>query len=233
MPTAMWPSRGTAPIKSAIQTPSRRPIHTGTCSLRRASTAMLSRHLSRSAKPPTTPTTPGRSQPAACWAVPTAVSPTSSRLELTRTISSTLPMRIIMPVRLSPTSRGKRRRPRAFPRKASAQAPPISGHLNGKKGGQAQFGYTYDDSSQPTGSTSFTDSGSGVNFHSTQVTAATFDEVAHTATLTGSGTDNGSPVTFTIVAADSSLAPPGLFSITLSDGYNDSSNLLDGSVTVY
>lgn len=52
-------------------------------------------------------------------------------------------------------------------------------------------------------------------------------------TLTGSGTDNGSPVTFTIVAADSSLAAPGLFSITLSDGYNNSGNLLDGSITVY
>lgn len=107
------------------------------------------------------------------------------------------------------------------------------GHVSGKKGGQAAFSFTYDDSTQPTGSASFSDSGSGVNFQSTQVTGATFDEVAHTVTLTGSGTDNGSPVTFTIVGADSSLAPPGLFSITLSDGYNDSSNLLDGSITVY
>jgi len=31
-------------------------------------------------------------------------------------------------------------------------------------------------------------------------------------------TNNGLPVTFTIVAADSSLAASGLFSITLSDG---------------
>ena len=52
-------------------------------------------------------------------------------------------------------------------------------------------------------------------------------------TLTGTGTDNGHPVAFTIVAADSSLAPPGLFSITLNDGYNNSGNLLDGTVTVY
>src|SRR6266436_1393919 len=70
-------------------------------------------------------------------------------------------------------------------------------------------------------------------FHSTQVTAAAFDEVAHTVTLTGSGTNNGSPVAFTIVAADRSLAAPGLFSITLSDGYSNRSNLLDGSITVY
>jgi hypothetical protein len=108
-----------------------------------------------------------------------------------------------------------------------------SGHINGKKGGQAQFTFNYDDSNQPIGSASFSDSSSGVNFQSTQVTTATFDEVAHTVTLTGSGTDNGSPVSFTIVAADSSLAPPGLFSIILSDAYSDSGNLLDGSITVY
>jgi hypothetical protein len=52
-------------------------------------------------------------------------------------------------------------------------------------------------------------------------------------TLAGTGTDNERPVAFTIVAADSSLAPPGLFSITLNDGYMDSGNLVDGSVTVY
>ena len=70
-------------------------------------------------------------------------------------------------------------------------------------------------------------------FQTTQVPAATFNQVAHTVTLTGAGTNNGRAVTYTIVAADSSLTPPGLFSITLSDGYNNSSNLLDGSVTVY
>ncbi len=46
-------------------------------------------------------------------------------------------------------------------------------------------------------------------------------------------TNNGLPVAFTIVAADSSLVPPGMFSITLSDGYRNSGNLLDGSITVY
>jgi hypothetical protein len=86
-------------------------------------------------------------------------------------------------------------------------------------GGQAQFGFNYDDSNQPTGSASFSDSGSGVNFQTTQIAAAAFNQVAHTVTLTGSGTDNGRAVTFTIVAADSSLAPPGLFGITLTDGY--------------
>jgi hypothetical protein len=52
-------------------------------------------------------------------------------------------------------------------------------------------------------------------------------------TLLGSGTDNKQPVTFTISAVDSSLVAPGLFSITLSDGYSNSGNLLSGSITVY
>ncbi len=108
-----------------------------------------------------------------------------------------------------------------------------NGHLNGKHGGQAAFSFNYDDSNQTTGTASYTDSGSGVNFLATQITAATFDQVAHTVTLTGNGTDNGRSVAFTIVAADSSLAPPGLFTITLDDGYSNTGTLLDGSVTVY
>src|SRR5947209_7983043 len=107
------------------------------------------------------------------------------------------------------------------------------GHVNGKHGGQAQFSFNYDDSTQQAGSASFSDSGSGVNFQATKVASATFDEVAHTVALIGSGTNNGLRVTFTIIAADSSLAAPGLFSITLSDAYNNSGNLLDGSITVY
>src|SRR3989475_322251 len=107
------------------------------------------------------------------------------------------------------------------------------GHVNGKHGGQAQFSFNYDDSTQQAGSASFSDSGSGVNFQATKVASATFDEVAHTVALIGSGTNNGLRVTFTIIAADSSLAAPGLFSITLSDPSNNSGNLLDGTITVY
>src|SRR6266705_3050667 len=107
------------------------------------------------------------------------------------------------------------------------------GHVNGKHGGQAQFSFNYDDSTQQAGSASFSESGSGVNFQATKVASATFDEVAHTVALIGSGTNNGLRVTFTIIAADSSLAAPGLFSITLSDAYNNSGNLLDGTITVY
>src|SRR5207245_5632523 len=52
-----------------------------------------------------------------------------------------------------------------------------NGHVNGKVSGQAQFTFNYDDSNLTTGSASFSDSGSGVNLQSTQITSATFDDV--------------------------------------------------------
>jgi hypothetical protein len=105
------------------------------------------------------------------------------------------------------------------------------GHQNGKNGGKAAFSFSNDACNHQPGSASYTDS--GVNFQSTSVTAATYDMVAHTITMTGSGTDNGKPVTFTLVGTDSSAVPPGLFSITLSDGYSNSGALLDGSISIY
>jgi hypothetical protein len=56
--------------------------------------------------------------------------------------------------------------------------------------------------------------------------------VTHTVTIAGLGTNNSLPVAFTIVAVDSSLVPPGLFSITLSNGYSNSNNLLAGTITL-
>src|SRR5712671_3494371 len=91
----------------------------------------------------------------------------------------------------------------------------------GKRGGSANFAFNYDDSNQQSNSAAFSDSGSGVSFQATQFTSATFDEVAHSVTLTGLGTDNGVSVGFTIVAVDSSLVAAGMFSITLSDGYSN------------
>jgi len=107
------------------------------------------------------------------------------------------------------------------------------GDQAGKHGGTANFAFNFDDSNPQSNNASFSDPGSGINFQAAQVTSATFDEVAQSVTLTGLGTDNGVAVAFTIVAVDSSLVPPGLFSITLSDGYSNGGNLLDGSITVY
>ena len=67
----------------------------------------------------------------------------------------------------------------------------------------------------------------------TKILSVAFDDVSHSLITSGLGIDNGSPVTFTIAAVDSSLAPPGVFSITLSDGYINSGNLTNGSITLH
>jgi hypothetical protein len=67
------------------------------------------------------------------------------------------------------------------------------------------------------------------NFSSTQIKTVAFDDVLHTVTLTGTGTNNGLPVTFTLVAADSTVVP-GTFSLVLSDGYSVSGALISGLI---
>jgi hypothetical protein len=67
------------------------------------------------------------------------------------------------------------------------------------------------------------------NFSSTQIKTAVFDDVLHTVTLTGIGTNNGLPVTFTLVAADSTVVA-GTFSLVLSDGYSVSAALISGLI---
>jgi hypothetical protein len=106
------------------------------------------------------------------------------------------------------------------------------GDVPGNKGGSAHFHFHEDNCNLQPDSEDFSDPSSGTDFHSTQVTSVAYDTVTHTVTIAGLGTDNGLPVAFTIVGMDSSLVPPGLFSITLSDGYSNSGNLLTGSITL-
>jgi hypothetical protein len=106
------------------------------------------------------------------------------------------------------------------------------GDIRGKKGGDAHFRFHHDDCNELPDDEEFSDPESGTDFHSTQDTSVTRDDVAHTVTIAGLGVNNGLPVAFTIVAVDSSLVPPGLFSITLSDGYTNSGNLVDGGITL-
>jgi hypothetical protein len=108
-----------------------------------------------------------------------------------------------------------------------------NGDEPGSKGGKAHFDMHEDDCDQQPEKEDFSDPSSGTDFHATQVNSVAYDTVAHTVTIAGLGTNNGLPVVFTILAVDSSLVPPGLFSITLSDGYSNSGNLLDGSITVH
>ena len=107
-----------------------------------------------------------------------------------------------------------------------------NGDQAGKKGGTAHFQFHEDDCNQKPESESYSDSSTGTNFQSSQVSSTNYDDKSHTLSIVGLGSDNGVPVTFTIVAVDSTLAPPGLFSITLSDGYTNTGALLDGSIAV-
>jgi hypothetical protein len=107
------------------------------------------------------------------------------------------------------------------------------GDVRGEKGGNAHFRFHHDDCHEQPDDEEFSDPGSGEDFHSTQETSVTRDDVAHSVTITGLGVSNGLPVAFTIVAVDSSLVPPGLFGVILSDGYTNSGNLLDGSITLH
>jgi hypothetical protein len=108
-----------------------------------------------------------------------------------------------------------------------------SGDVPGRNGGSASFDLHEDDCDRQQDSADFSDPGSGTNFRSTQVDSVSRDNVSHTVTMAGLGTNNGLPVAFTIVAVDSSLVPPGTFSITLSNGYINSGNLIDGSIALH
>ena len=72
-----------------------------------------------------------------------------------------------------------------------------------------------------------------MDFHSTQILSVAFDDVARTITIVGVGLDNGLPVTFTAVGVDSGQTVLDVFSLTLSDGYTNSGNLLDGGIVLY
>jgi acyl-homoserine lactone acylase PvdQ len=109
-----------------------------------------------------------------------------------------------------------------------------NGQIGDSRSGTASFKFDADpcDDGAPE-SVSEQDSGSGHDFHSTQVQSVTFDDVAHSVTVTGLGTDNGLPVTFVMVAVDSELVPGGLYSLALSDGYSRSGTLTSGAVKLH
>lgn len=78
------------------------------------------------------------------------------------------------------------------------------------------------------------DQNSGDNFQSGSVDSATFtqDENSQTLTMVGTGTHNGLPVAFTMIAVDNGGLAPGVFSLVLSDGYTLSGPVLNGVVTI-
>jgi hypothetical protein len=73
------------------------------------------------------------------------------------------------------------------------------------------------------------DSKTGDNFQSDRVTAVSFNDALSNVTILGTGTHNGSPVTFAAVGVHG-IAGVGSFSLTLSDGYSVTGSLLNGAV---
>jgi len=108
------------------------------------------------------------------------------------------------------------------------------GHIQGEHSGEARFHFDADacEDGDAEG-VDASDPGSSMDFHSTQLLSVAFDDVARTMTIVGIGLDNGLPVTFTAVAVDKGQTALDAFSLTLSDGYTNAGNLLDGSVTLY
>jgi acyl-homoserine lactone acylase PvdQ len=109
-----------------------------------------------------------------------------------------------------------------------------NGQVGDSQAGTASFKFDADpcDDGAPQ-AISEQDSSRGADFHSTQVQSVVFDDVQHSVTIAGLGTNSGHLVTFVLVAIDSTLVPGGLFSLVLSDGYARSGTLSSGTVLLH
>jgi hypothetical protein len=105
------------------------------------------------------------------------------------------------------------------------------GNVSGKNGGSAHFHFDRDgcEGDGVAESVDEQDPAVGADFHSTSITSATFDDLAHSVTIIGDGTNAGRPVTFTMLGVDNGVLP-GVFTLALSDGYALTGTLLSGSI---
>jgi hypothetical protein len=108
------------------------------------------------------------------------------------------------------------------------------GNVNGRNGGSAHFHFDRDacEGDGAAESVDQQDPASGTDFHSTSITAATFDDITHTFTIVGDGTNAGRPVSFTMLGIDNGVLP-GVFNLALSDGYAITGSLLSGSIQLF
>jgi hypothetical protein len=107
-----------------------------------------------------------------------------------------------------------------------------SGSIQGQRGGSATFQSDEDaceDGDQAR--EQFTDPGAGENFYSTQIESVVFDDMQGAVTITGSGIANGLPVSFVIVEQVASALTPAIYTIVVSDGYQESGTLIAGTFT--
>jgi hypothetical protein len=105
------------------------------------------------------------------------------------------------------------------------------GTIDGERGGSASFHSDEDscDNGGQDGET-FVDSAAGENFASQRVDSIVYDDVLHTATITGQGIANGNPVTFTIIETEATALTGARYAITLSDGYVNAGDLTSGTI---
>ena len=74
--------------------------------------------------------------------------------------------------------------------------------------------------------------GDGKDFHSTGIDSVTLNSLGNSETITGTGTSAGVPVTFVLVEAAPTALTPGSVSLTFSDGFANTGDLLDGTVSL-
>ncbi len=79
------------------------------------------------------------------------------------------------------------------------------------------------------------DEDSGSHFESNSVQSSTFtaDEDSQAVTMIGTGTHDGLPVGFTMIAVDNGNLAPGVFTLILTDGYAFTGDLTSGTIAIH
>jgi hypothetical protein len=104
------------------------------------------------------------------------------------------------------------------------------GDVSNGRGGAAHMHFDQDgcEDGSPE-SIQSTDSNTGDSFQSNSVTSVNFNDALSNVTIAGTGTHNGNPVKFTLVAVNGG-AGIGAVTLVLSDGYKVGGTLLVGGV---
>jgi hypothetical protein len=107
---------------------------------------------------------------------------------------------------------------------------------NGNFQGRQQGNFQFDDDGCLDGdqdNVQSTNRGDGRDFHSTQITSVSIDDVAHTITIAGAGVSGGVAVTFVFTALETTQLTPGWVSFTFSDGYSNAGTLISGNILLH
>jgi hypothetical protein len=110
-----------------------------------------------------------------------------------------------------------------------------NGDFNNDRGEHGNFSFTHRHCDGEVDEDHFdsSDRGDGKDFHSSSVSSAVIDDNAHTITMTGVGSSTGGlPVTFVLVAIESTATTPGWVSMNFGDGYTTAGDLLSGAVSL-